>query len=358
MFKNLTSAILAVALISTLKINAQEKNYEVISVAFYNLENLFDVYNDTTINDEASPIMEMDSAVRPEFYQKKLKNMAKVVADIGTDLTGMPPAILGVCEVENDDVILDLINQPRLRPYNYDVIHHDSPDERGIDTGLIYQRNVFTPTNSVAHEVIILRNNDPDDRNETRDVLVVSGKLKGETFHFIVNHWPSRGGGQKKSEPGRVQAAEVVKKAIDSLQALDPYSKVMVMGDFNDGPYNKSVAEVVGAKFEKEDVGLKELYNPYEEIRKKGGGTIAYRGSWDIFDQIIFTEPLLVNEDKKDYDTFKYYKSGIFSPTYLQNPRGRWKGYPFRSWSGGFTGGYSDHFPVFVYLIREVGQQK
>jgi endonuclease/exonuclease/phosphatase family metal-dependent hydrolase len=349
--------LLTFLLLNTLIINAQEKKFEVVTVAFYNLENLFDVYNDTSINDEASPIMEMDSAVRPEFYKKKLKNMAKVVADIGTDLTGMPPAILGVCEIENDDVLLDLVNHPRLRPYNYDIVHHESPDERGIDTGLIYQKNLFTPTNSIAHEVVIIKNNDPDDRNETRDVLVVSGQLRGESFHFIVNHWPSRSGGQKKSEPGRVKAAEVVKKAIDSLQAIDPYSKVMVMGDFNDGPYNKSVAEVVGAKFEKKDVGLKGIYNPYEEIRKKGGGTIAYRGSWDIFDQIFFTEPLLVDEDDKDYSTYKYYKSGIYSPSYLKNPRGRWKGYPFRSWAGGFTGGYSDHFPVFVYLIRELEQE-
>jgi hypothetical protein len=330
---------------------SQEKKYRIATVAFYNLENLFDIENDTTKNDEASPIMEMDSAVRPEVYKKKIANMANVISKIGTDDTGMPPAILGVCEVENDDVLLDLVNHPRLKPYNYDIVHHDSPDERSIDTGLLYQRSMFTPSNSVAHEVIIFRNNDPDDRNETRDVLVVSGKLKGEDFHFIVNHWPSRSGGQKRSEPGRIQAAEVAKKAIDSLQAIDPYAKIMVMGDFNDGPYNKSIAEVIGAKFDKKEVGLKEFYNPYEEIRRKGGGTIAYRGSWDIFDQIFFTETLL----EKDFSEFRYYKSGIFAPTFLQNPRGRWKGYPFRSFSGGgFSGGYSDHFPVFVYLIREV----
>ncbi len=350
--------IVFVLLIST-KSFSQEKKYEVSTVAFYNLENLFDVENDTTKYDEASPIMEMDSAVRPKVYKKKVKNMAKVIADIGVDVAQVPPAVIGVCEVENDDVLLDLVNHPRLRPYNYDIIHHESPDERGIDTGFLYQKRLFTPSNSVAHEVIIYKNNDPEDRNETRDVLVVSGKLRGETFHFIVNHWPSRSGGQKRSEPGRVRAAEVTKKAIDSLQAIDPYAKIMVMGDFNDGPYNKSIAETVGAKFDKGEVGLKELFNPYEDIRKKGGGTIAYRGSWDIFDQIFFTESLLIDEDKKEASSFKYYKAGIFSPTYLQNPRGRWKGYPFRSFSGGgFSGGYSDHFPVFVYLVRELEEEK
>jgi len=330
---------------------SQEKKYSIATVAFYNLENLFDVEDDPKKQDEKSPIMEMDSAARPEVYQKKIKNMAKVISDIGADIAKMPPAILGVCEIENEDVLIDLINSPRLKPYNYDYVHHESPDERSIDTGLLYQSGLFKPTNSVAHVVKILYGENNSKRNHTRDVLVVSGQLNGEDFHFIVNHWPSRSGGQTRSEPGRIAAANVVKKAIDSLHVKDPYAKIMVMGDFNDGPYNKSISEVLGAKYEREDVGLKELYNPYEIIRRKGGGTIAYRGSWDIFDQIIFTAPLL--ED--DYSEYRYYKSGIFSPPYLQNPKGRWKGYPFRSWSGGgFSGGYSDHFPVFVYLVREL----
>ncbi len=335
----------------SLSVQAQEKKYSIATVAFYNLENLFDIENDPTKLDERSPIMEMDSAVRPAIYKKKVKNMAKVISEIGADIAQMPPAILGVCEIENDDVLIDLITHPRLLPYNYDYIHHESPDERSIDTGLLYQSNMFKPTNSIAHPVIIKYGQNNAKRNYTRDVLVVSGELVGEKFHFIVNHWPSRGGGLKKSEPGRLQAARVVKKAIDSLQVIDPYAKIMVMGDFNDGPYNKSIANVVGAKFNKEEVGLKEIYNPYESIRRKGGGTIAYRGSWDVFDQIFFTAPLL----EEDFTEFRYYKSGIFSPPYLQNPKGRWKGYPFRSWAGStFSGGYSDHFPVFVYLIREL----
>jgi len=333
---------------------SQEKDYRVLTVGFYNLENLFDVENDPDKLDERSPIMEMDSTERPEIYKKKIANMAKVISKIGTDFAGMPPAILGVCEIENEDVLLDLVNHSRLRSYNYGVVHHESPDERSIDTGLLYQKTQFIPTNSVAHEVKIFYGVDKSKQNHTRDVLVVSGKLRGEDFHFIVNHWPSRSGGQKRSESGRVAAAKVTKKAIDSLQTIDPYAKIMVMGDFNDGPYNKSIAEVIGAKFNKDEVGLKELYNPYEEIRKKGGGTIAYRGSWDIFDQIFFTEPLI---DDEDFSELRYFKSGIFAPTFLQNPKGRWKGYPFRSFSGGgFSGGYSDHFPVFVYLIKAIDE--
>ncbi|RRO24331.1 endonuclease/exonuclease/phosphatase family protein [Flavobacteriaceae bacterium 14752] len=356
MFRNTISFVVLLLFLSSFSSWSQDQKYRVATVAFYNLENLFDVENDPNKFDERSPIMEMDSAVRPDVYKKKIANMAKVISKIGTDFTGMPPAVVGVCEVENEDVLLDLVNHSRLRPYNYGVVHHESPDERSIDTGLLYQKGMFIPTNSVAHEVLIYKNNDKSDRNETRDVLVVSGKLRGEDFHFIVNHWPSRSGGQKRSEPGRVAAAKVAKNAIDSLQVIDPYAKIMVMGDFNDGPYNKSISEVVGAKFDKEEVGLKELYNPYEEIRKKGGGTIAYRGSWDIFDQIFFTDPLI---NDKDYSEFRYFKSGIYAPTFLQNPRGRWKGYPYRSFSGGgFSGGYSDHFPVFVYLIREIEVEK
>lgn len=356
MLKYFKVGFLLISILAIPEASSQDKKYRVATIAFYNLENLFDVENDPNKFDERSPIMEMDSAVRPKVYKKKVANMAEVISKIGTDFVGMPPAIIGVCEVENDDVLLDLTNEPKLRPYSYGIVHHESPDVRSIDTGLLYQRNLFIPTNSVAHEVIIFKGIDKSKRKYTRDVLVVSGKLRGENFHFIVNHWPSRSGGQKKSEPRRLEAAKVTKKAIDSLQVIDPYAKIMVMGDFNDGPYNKSIAEVVGTKFNKEKVGLKELYNPYEEIRKNGGGTIAYRGSWDIFDQVFFTDPLL---DDKDYSEFRYFKSGIFAPTFLQNPRGRWKGYPYRSFSGGgFSGGYSDHFPVFVYLIREIEAEK
>ena len=356
MFKKISYLLVLILLLTSLKSQAQEKKYKVLTVAFYNLENLFDISNDPDKLDERSPIMEIDSTERPEIYTKKVANMAKVISKIGTDFTGMPPAVIGVCEIENDDVLLDVTNHSSLRAYSYGIVHHESPDERSIDTGLLYQKGLFIPTNSVAHAVKIFYGTDKSKRNYTRDVLVVSGKLRGEDFHFIVNHWPSRSGGQKRSEPGRLVAAKVTKKAIDSLQSIDPYAKIMVMGDFNDGPYNKSITQEVGAKFDKEDVGLKELYNPYEEIRKKGGGTIAYRGSWDVFDQIFFTEPLL---DDSDYTEFRYYKSGIFAPTFLQNPKGRWKGYPFRSFAGGgFTGGYSDHFPVFVYLIKEIGEDK
>ena len=170
--KFLTCTIFVFAVVFT--IHSQEKKYSIATIAFYNLENLFDVEDDPRKLDERSPIMEMDSAVRPEIYKKKIKNMAKVISEIGADIAQMPPAILGVCEIENEDVLIDLINSPRLKPYNYDYVHYESPDERSIDTGLLYQSNVFKPTHSVAHAVKIYNGDNNSRRDFTRDVLVVS----------------------------------------------------------------------------------------------------------------------------------------------------------------------------------------
>ncbi len=331
---------------------AQKKTYKVNTIAFYNLENLFDTENDPTKYDEASPMMEMSVALREEVYPKKLKNMAKVISEIGADVTKNAPAIIGVAEVENRKVLEDLVNQPVLRNKNYGIIHEDSPDERGIDVALLYRKDVFKPKSVSSHTLKLFRKNNPEKRDHTRDQLLVSGLLDGDEMHFIVNHWPSRSGGEAASRSKREKAAALNKKIIDSLLAIEPYAKIVTMGDFNDGPYNTSIKEVLGAKAEKEDTKVKELYNPMENMQKKQGiGTIAYRDSWDLFDQIIISQAFL----KEDYSTYQYYKAGVFNPNYLVNPRGKYKGYPFRSFSGGgFTGGYSDHFPVYIYVIKEV----
>ncbi|GGZ61243.1 endonuclease/exonuclease/phosphatase family protein [Mesonia mobilis] len=332
--------------------NAQnEKTYRVNTVAFYNLENLFDPVNDPEKYDEASPIMEMAESLREEVYAKKLTNMAKVIAKIGADVTGHPPAVLGVCEVENRRVLEDLLNESTLVNEDYGIVHFDSPDKRGIDVALLYKKSIFRPINTSSHELLIYDQDDPEKRVYTRDQLLVTGLLDGDKIHFIVNHWPSRSGGEARSRFKREKAAALNKKIIDSLQAEDPYAKIITMGDLNDGPYNTSVKEVLGAKAEKEEVKLKGLYNPMENMQKKGIGTIAYRDSWDLFDQMILSQPLLDD----DYSSYRYYKAGVYNPQYLANPRGRYKGYPYRSFSdGGFSGGYSDHFPVYVYLVKEV----
>lgn len=345
-------SILTICLFAFFLSNAQnEKTYRVNTVAFYNLENLFDPVNDPEKYDEASPIMEMAESLREEVYAKKLTNMAKVIAKIGVDVTGHPPAVLGVCEVENRRVLEDLLNESTLVNEDYGIVHFDSPDKRGIDVALLYKKSIFRPINTSSHELLIYDQDDPDKRVYTRDQLLVTGLLDGDKIHFIVNHWPSRSGGEARSRFKREKAAALNKKIIDSLQAEDPYAKIITMGDLNDGPYNTSVKEVLGAKAEKEEVKLKGLYNPMENMQKKGIGTIAYRDSWDLFDQMILSQPLLDD----DYSSYRYYKAGIYNPQYLANPRGRYKGYPYRSFSdGGFSGGYSDHFPVYVYLVKEV----
>ena len=328
----------------------EEKRFKIHTVAFYNLENLFDTINDPLKYDEASPIMEM-KANRGQVYKKKIKNMARVVANIGSDYANNSQAIIGVCEIENRQVLVDLVNDPLLLGKDYGIIHFDGPDKRSIDVALLYQKALFKPIRESAHELLIY-DDVTRDRVFTRDQLLVSGMLDGDLIHILVNHWPSRSGGEARSRSKRVGAAKLNKHLIDSLQSIDPYAKIFTMGDLNDDPTNESVKEVLKAKKEKEDVGLKGIYNPFEKMfTEKGYGTTAYRDAWSLFDQIMMTQPLL--ED--DYSSFRFWKAGIYNKAYLSNKRGRYKGYPFRSFAdGGFTDGFSDHFPVYIYLIKEV----
>jgi Endonuclease/Exonuclease/phosphatase family len=351
--KLLKSLMVLFALVSILNVEAQEeKRFKIHTVAFYNLENLFDTINDPLKYDEASPIMEM-KANRSEVYKKKIKNMARVIANIGADMANNSPAIIGVCEIENRDVLEDLVNDPLLLGKDYGIIHFDGPDRRSIDVALLYQKALFKPIDSSSHELLIY-----DDvtrkRVYTRDQLLVSGELDGDLIHLIVNHWPSRSGGEARSRSKRVGAAKLNKRIIDSIQSKDPYAKIFTMGDLNDDPTNESVKKVLRAKKEKKDVPLKGIYNPYEKMfTEKGWGTTAYRDALSLFDQIMMTKPLI----EEDYSSFRFWKAGIYNPSYMFNKRGRYEGYPFRSFAdGGFTGGFSDHFPVYVYLIKEVAE--
>lgn len=337
----------------TNSLQAQEKEYKINTIAFYNLENLYDTIDDPDVFDHQNPIGGMAEGEAARVYPLKIKNLAKVIADIGTDKSGYPPAVLGVCEIENYKVLEDLINHPRLSPYNYGIVQYDSPDLRGIDVALLYRKDVFRVIYSKPHEVKIYSDSDPTKRRFTRDVLHVVGMLDGEEMHFLINHWPSRSGGEKKSRPNRVRAAKVAKEVIDSVQRKKPNAKIMLMGDLNDGVYNESVKEVLETKRYKDELKLPtDLFNPYENIFYEGIGTIAWRDSWDLFDQIIISQPLTIDDD---FSSYRLYQAGVFNPPYLRNPRGRWKGYPFRSFvNEAWTNGYSDHFPVYIYLIKEL----
>ena len=323
-----------------------KRNFKIHTVAFYNLENLFDTINDVNKNDEASPIMEIKFN-RSKIYKKKVSNMAKVISQIGLEVTKRPPSIVGICEVENRMVVEDLIDNENLKSHNYGIVHYDSPDNRGIDVGMIYNKDVFSVKNSNSHEVFITDNNSSKRRN-TRDQLVVSGHLDGELMHFIVNHWPSRGADETK----RIAAAEVNNSIIDSLRREYENPKIITMGDFNDDPFDKSIKKILGAKKDMNDMTNEDLYNPFETILvDEGVGSNAYRDKWQLFDQIILSKPFL----KKNYKDYQLYKAGVFNKSFLINKKGKFKGYPYRSFSyGTFTGGYSDHLPPYIYLLKEI----
>ena len=240
---------------------AQQKQYKAVTIAFYNLENLFDTENDPlTFDDDRTP--DGKDHWTKEIYADKLKNMARVIAEIGEDVTKTSPVIIGVSEIENRKVLEDLLNEPALRDKNYGIVHYDSPDRRGIDVALLYQKNIFKLIDSSKHELFIYDIDNPEKRVYTRDQLLVSGLLDGDKIHVIVNHWPSRSGGEARSRSKREAAAALNKKIIDSLQKSEPSAKIITMGDFNDDPTNPSIKDYLKTKEDREDIEIKDLYNP------------------------------------------------------------------------------------------------
>ncbi len=327
----------------------QELKNEIHTLAFYNLENLFDTINDITINDEASPIMET-SMNRTSVYLNKLKNLSKVISEIGFAETGSSPTIIGICEVENRLVVEDLIKTGKLKDINYNISHFDSPDNRGIDVGLIYNQDYFeiVREKNIALEIF---DNESGKKIFTRDQLLVEGLLSGDRIFIIINHWPSRYGGAERSKPFRNKAAELNRFIIDSIHNVDQKAKVFTIGDFNDDPTDESIKKILNTVKEKNNLFTSEMYNPYEKIFDDGFGTLKYRGAWNMFDQIILSKYSL-----KDYNKINFYFDGayIHLKPYLINQDGNYKGYPFRSFAGGnFIGGYSDHLPVYIILKRE-----
>ena len=327
----------------------KEKKYSIRTLAFYNLENLFDTINDVTKNDEASPMMELKGN-KSKVYWDKIDKLASVIAQIGEETAKTSPAILGVSEVENIAVLEDLVKSKHIKKKNYGIIHYESPDKRGIDVALLYQKRYFKPIFHQSFNPNIYRNNR---KVYTRDQLLVSGYLDDELIHIIVNHWPSRSGGEMKSRPSREKAAYQNTKIIEQVRDKEPNAKIVVMGDFNDDPINTSLKKVLKAKGKKKDINENDIYNPYEEMFRKGFNTLGYRDNINLFDQILITAPLL-DKGEKDFSSYKMYKAMVFNKRFLTNKRGRYKGYPFRSFSfGSYTGGYSDHYPVYIYLIKE-----
>ena len=327
----------------------KEKKYSIRTIAFYNLENLFDTINDVTKEDEKSPIMKLKFN-RSKVYWDKIDKLSSTIAKIGLEKTNTSPAIIGVSEIENRSVLEDLIKSKHLIEKDYGIIHYDSPDKRGIDVALLYQKKYFKPIHHEAFNPKIFRDNF---KVYTRDQLLVSGYLDDELIHIIVNHWPSRRGGEAASRPSREKAAYQNLKIIKQVKEQDAKAKILIMGDFNDDPINSSFKNVLKTKSRKKNVEEGDLYNPYEDMFRRGLNTLKYRDKINLFDMIFFTSPLL-DKGKKDFSTYKMYKAMVFNKRFLTTKKGKYKGYPFRSFSNGnYTGGYSDHYPVYLYLIKE-----
>lgn len=341
-----TGILLIFSLLSILLLSAQNKKVAVYSIAFYNLENLFDTIHQEGVNDyEFTPTGTYKW--NNYKYYNKLNNLSHAISQLALQYCPEGPAVIGVSEVENRSVLEDLVRTGRLADRNYQIVHYDSPDRRGIDVGLLYNPDLFELESSKS-----FRLNMPEYPDmKTRDPLLVTGRLAGERFHFIVNHWPSRLGGQKESSPKREGAAALVKQITDSLLQADPESKVVIMGDLNDDPGDRSTKIVLNAKKKQEDVQPGGLYSPFWSILDKGIGTLAYKGNWNLFDQIIISSNLL----GKDRSDLKFWKAEVFNRDFLKQQEGKYKGYPKRTHAAGvYLNGYSDHFPTIIYLVKEV----
>ena len=335
--------------VSSHQLGAQDSKYKAFGIGFYNVENLFDTVNDTLINDEEF-LPDGQKAWTQEKYKQKIASTASVIAQIGKGVCKEGLSLLGVSEIENETVLQDLVDHPLLASRNYGYMHKDSWDRRGIDVALIYDKDVFQPLDLRCFHVDISKG-DSTNYRRTRDVLLFSGLLDGEAIHVTVNHWPSRSGGEKRSEHGRIAAAKVNKRILDSLLVRDPDAKLIVMGDLNDNPDNDSVTKYLHAKKKEKKVADGEMYNPMRKLYDKGLGTTAWRDRWSLFDQIIVSPGLM----KKNNASFYLQDGHIYNKSYLLQKKGKYKGYPLRTFDGDvYQGGYSDHLPVYIFLLKEV----
>ena len=322
---------------------AQDKPY---MVAFWNFENLFDIYNDPeTHDDEFTP--EGIKKWNETKYQKKLSNLERVIFDMAA-INKDYPVVLGVSEIENRSVLEDLVSQPKLKGAKYRICHFDSPDARGVDVAFLYRADVFK-----LEGCDNIKLNVPELPNfRTRDLVVMWGTIEGEPFYFLVSHWPSRLGGKEASQFKRDACARQIREIKDSLLQANPATKVVVMGDFNDDATDASLVKVMGAKGKVKELNTGDFFNPYVQMLKAGLGTLAYQDSWNLFDNICVTENLVNGTyGKLRLIKGKKFYGNIFTRPYMLQQEGQYKGYPLRTFvTNNFQNGFSDHFPVYIYI--------
>lgn len=322
-----------------------KKRMQMFGVAFYNLENLFD-----TINNNGKYDLEFSPQGKNNWdghkYRSKLRNLSYAISQMTTPTTPMGPAVIGCSEIENITVLQDLVKQDAIKDWNLQVIHHDSPDRRGVDVSLLYNPRFFRPINVTNHTLLI-----PDmPWFKTRDQMCVVGLLGGSRVAVIVNHWPSRRGGSQQSSYLREAAAALSRSIADSLLQVDPKMGIIVMGDLNDDPSDKSCAQTLGAVKNPADCQPGGFYNPFWKKLDEGIGSYIYRGQWDLFDQIIINHNLLVGAGGLEFRSAQ-----VLNKEFLKQQDGQYRGYPHRTFSGGaWTNGYSDHFPTEIFLVKEV----
>jgi endonuclease/exonuclease/phosphatase family metal-dependent hydrolase len=316
-------------------------------VGFYNVENLYDTVDAPGV-DDAEFLPASAKQWGSERYVSKLDRLAGVIASMGKDLHPQGVAILGLAEVENRTVLEDLAKRKALKDRGYKVVHVDGPDRRGVDVALMYNPSIYKVYGHKSYRLHM-----PDSAFRTRDQLLVSGVLDGDTTQVIVAHWPSRRGGEKRSEPNRKAAAELGRHIIDSLLARNPAHRVLYMGDLNDDPKNVSLTRYLNATGDKAKVSGPVMFNPMADPYRKGVGTLAWRDSWNLFDQIVINHALLTGEGGR----YRYYGVRIFNEPYLRQDEGNFAGYPLRTFVGDtYQVGYSDHFPVFLILVRDANK--
>lgn len=347
--KRIFSLIIPI-LIAAMASNAHAQNqYRVFGVAYYNLENLFD-----TINTNGTYDLEFSPQGARQWnghkYWNKIHNMAYAISNMTSRTTPKGPAIIGVSEIENKTVLEDLVNDPQIRAWGLQVVHHDSPDRRGVDVAMLYNPRFFK-FESVENYTLKIEGYESF---RTRDQMVVTGILGNKRVSVIVNHWPSRIGGQEQSSYLREAAAALNKQIADSVWNVDPERGVIIMGDLNDDPDDKSVAKVIGAKKKASEVEPHGFFNPWWSVlRDKGIGTLAYKSNWNLFDQIIISGNLL-SENVGEYD-LQFFKQQVHNHEFLIDPNGNRQGYPLRTFaSGSWLNGYSDHFPTEVFFKQAV----
>ena len=326
--------------ISVCWVHAQKQGLDYIRLMFYNVENYFDTIDDPTVNDNDF-LPEGSMRWTQTRYAEKRNNIFRVIANVGE---WDPPALVGLCEVENRDVLDDLIKNTPLAKYPYRIIHKDSPDLRGIDVALLYRGDYLK---CVGQQFIRVRF--ASNRLHTRDILYATlCTLQGDTLHVFVNHWPSRSSGQRQSEPGRIIAASLVRQKVDSIFSRNALANIVITGDFNDNPTDRSLVSELQALNDTTHAKLSTLFNLSAYKMKESTGTIKYQGKWSVFDQIIVSGGLLRGSLHTDAS-----RCHIFRADYLFEPDPRYQGVkPFRTYIGPrYNKGFSDHLPVYLDML-------